>query len=60
VFFQQSFDNGRYEFVYLVKAISSGQFRTVPAQIAPMYVPDVAASSEPFTLTVALPEDAAR
>ena len=60
VFFQQSFVNGRYEFVYLVKAISSGQFRVVPAQIAPMYVPDVAASSEPFTLTVALPEDAAR
>jgi uncharacterized protein YfaS (alpha-2-macroglobulin family) len=46
---------GRYEFVYLVKAISSGQFTAVPAQVAPMYVPGVAASSEPMTLTVGVP-----
>ncbi len=55
VFFQERFDEGRYEFVYLVKAISSGEFRAMPAQVAPMYVPDVAASSEPQTLTVLLP-----
>jgi len=55
VFFQEQFDQGRYEFVYLVKAISSGEFRAVPAQITPMYVPDVAASSEPQTVIVATP-----
>jgi uncharacterized protein YfaS (alpha-2-macroglobulin family) len=52
VFFQETFQNGRYEFVYLVKAISSGQFRAVPAQITPMYVPGVNASSEPQTVTI--------
>ncbi|HWI17679.1 MAG TPA: alpha-2-macroglobulin family protein, partial [Vicinamibacterales bacterium] len=54
VFFQESFDQGRYEFAYLVKVIAPGQFRAVPAQISPMYVPNVHASSEPqaFTITV--------
>ena len=55
VFFQEHF-NGRAEFVYLVKAISSGEFRAIPAQVAPMYVPDVTASSEPVTVTVAVPQ----
>jgi uncharacterized protein YfaS (alpha-2-macroglobulin family) len=52
VFFQERFDDGRVEFVYLVKVISSGEFRAAPAQVAPMYVPDVAASSEPMRLRV--------
>jgi uncharacterized protein YfaS (alpha-2-macroglobulin family) len=56
VFFQQEFPDGRAEFVYLVKAISSGEFRAVPAQVTPMYVPDVSASSEPQTVTVTVPE----
>jgi uncharacterized protein YfaS (alpha-2-macroglobulin family) len=60
VFFQERFDQGRYEFVYLVKAISSGEFRASPAQISPMYVPDVGASSEPQTVTVATPDAGAR
>lgn len=60
VFFQERFDDGRVEFVYLVKAISSGEFRAVPAQVAPMYVPNVGASSEPQTVTVTLPGGAAR
>jgi hypothetical protein len=47
VFFQETFDRGRYEFAYLVKVIAPGQFRAVPAQISPMYVPGVHASSEP-------------
>ena len=55
MFFQETFDEGRYEFVYLVKVIASGEFRAVPAQMSPMYVPGVAASSEPQTLTVLLP-----
>jgi uncharacterized protein YfaS (alpha-2-macroglobulin family) len=55
VFFQENFD-GRAEFVYLVKAISSGEFRAIPAQVSPMYVPDVTASSEPMTVTVNSPQ----
>jgi uncharacterized protein YfaS (alpha-2-macroglobulin family) len=55
VFFQEAFEQGRYEFMYLVKAISSGEFNAVPAQMAPMYVPGVTASSEPMTVTVSLP-----
>jgi hypothetical protein len=53
VFFQEKF-NGRAEYVYLVKAISSGEFRAAPAQAAPMYVPDVNASSEPLNVIVNL------
>ncbi len=33
--------SGRYEYLYLVKAMSSGTFRAAPAQISPMYVPGV-------------------
>jgi uncharacterized protein YfaS (alpha-2-macroglobulin family) len=53
VFFQAGFDEGRYEYLYLVKVTSAGTFRAAPAQASPMYVPGVAASSEPITLTVA-------
>ena len=52
VFFQETFDRGRYEFAYLVKVIAPGQFRAIPAQISPMYVPGVHASSEPQTFTI--------
>ncbi len=60
VFFQEDFDQGRYEFAYLVKAISSGEFKAVPAQIMPMYVPGIIASSEPQTVTVVLPGESPR
>jgi uncharacterized protein YfaS (alpha-2-macroglobulin family) len=60
VFFQESFGRGRYEYVYLVKAISSGRFTASPAQVAPMYVPGVVASSEPSALIVDLPAGANR
>jgi hypothetical protein len=53
VFFQETFERGRYEYAYLVKVIAPGQFRAVPAQISPMYVPGVHASSEPQTFTIA-------
>lgn len=52
VFFQESFEAGHYEFVYLLKVTTPGVFRAMPAQIAPMYVPGSTASSEPQTLTV--------
>jgi uncharacterized protein YfaS (alpha-2-macroglobulin family) len=60
VFFQEQFTDGRAEFVYLVKAISSGEFRAVPAQVSPMYVPDVTASSEPQTVTIAVVAEGSR
>jgi uncharacterized protein YfaS (alpha-2-macroglobulin family) len=60
VFFQETFDRGRYEFAYLVKVIAPGQFRAVPAQISPMYVPGVNASSEPQTFTITVPTGGTR
>jgi uncharacterized protein YfaS (alpha-2-macroglobulin family) len=60
VFFQESFEEGRYEYVYLVKVASAGTFRAVPAQVSPMYVPDVFASSEPFIVTVSPPAGSPR
>jgi uncharacterized protein YfaS (alpha-2-macroglobulin family) len=58
VFVQETFESGRYEFAYLVKVTSPGQFRAVPAQISPMYVPNVHASSEPQGFTIAAPASA--
>ena len=52
VFFQDVFSAGRYEYSYLVKVIAPGTFRAVPAQISPMYVPSVHASSEPQSFTI--------
>jgi hypothetical protein len=46
VFFQQDFDEGRYAYVYLLKVVTPGVFKAMPAQIAPMYVPGVSASTE--------------
>ena len=55
VFFQETFDRGRYEYSYLVKVIAPGQFRAIPAQVSPMYVPGVHASSEPQAFTITAP-----
>ena len=52
VFFQETFERGRYEYSYLVKVIAPGQFRAIPAQVSPMYVPGVHASSEPQTFVI--------
>jgi uncharacterized protein YfaS (alpha-2-macroglobulin family) len=60
VFFQETFESGRYEYSYLVKVIAPGQFRAVPAQISPMYVPGVHASSEPQAFTVTVPAGGTR
>jgi hypothetical protein len=60
VFFQETFEQGRYEYSYLVKVIAPGQFRAVPAQVSPMYVPGVHASSEPQPFTIALPAGGGR
>ena len=60
VFFQETFERGRYEYSYLVKVIAPGQFRAIPAQISPMYVPGVHASSEPQSFTITVPNGGTR
>jgi len=52
VFFQEDFEAGRYEYTYLLKVIAPGVFRSSPARISAMYVPDGTASSAAATLTV--------
>jgi uncharacterized protein YfaS (alpha-2-macroglobulin family) len=59
-FFLEQLERGRADLVYLLKVVSDGTFRAAPARVVPMYVPDVHASSEPFTLTVATPPGSAR
>ncbi len=60
VFFQESFEQGRYEYSYLVRVIAAGQFRAVPASVSPMYVPGVHASSEPQAFTITAPAGGSR
>ncbi|MEK6630417.1 MAG: hypothetical protein AABY89_06760, partial [Acidobacteriota bacterium] len=55
VFFQESFESGRYQFSYLLKVVTPGVFRTPPARISAMYVPEGTASSAAITLTVESP-----
>jgi hypothetical protein len=52
VVFQDRFDRGTYEFQYLLRVVTPGVFTAMPAQIAPMYVPGVSASTETVTVTV--------
>jgi uncharacterized protein YfaS (alpha-2-macroglobulin family) len=53
VFFQDGLPGGRVEFWYLLKIVTPGVFTAMPAQVVPMYVPDVSASTRPTTFTVA-------
>lgn len=46
VFFQDRFDQGRYDYEYLLKVMTPGRFKALPAQISAMYVPEATASSE--------------
>jgi uncharacterized protein YfaS (alpha-2-macroglobulin family) len=53
VFFQDGLPGGRVEFWYLLKIVTPGTFRAMPAQVTPMYVPGVSASTTATTVTVA-------
>jgi hypothetical protein len=53
VVFQDRFDRGTYEFQYLLRVVTPGIFTAPPAQIAPMYVPGVSASTGAVTVTIA-------
>ncbi len=54
--FQERFERGRYEYQYLLKVVTPGTYRAMPAQIAPMYVPGVSASTTTQQVVVAAPE----
>jgi len=55
VFFQDALSQGRIDFWYLLKVVTPGVFRAMPAQVAPMYVPEVSASTVVQTVTVSTP-----
>jgi uncharacterized protein YfaS (alpha-2-macroglobulin family) len=55
VFFQNGLAQGRIDLWYLVKIVTPGVFRAMPAQVAPMYVPGVAASTTVQTVTISMP-----
>lgn len=60
VFFREQLDGPQLEVAYVVRVTAAGRFRASPATVEPMYVPDVAASSEPLTLTVTTSTGGAR
>ena len=51
---------GRAEFAYLLRVTTPGQFRAMPAQVTPMYVPGVYASSAALALDVPSPQEPPR
>jgi hypothetical protein len=53
--FQDRLPSGRADFSYLLKVVTPGTFRAMPAQVLPMYVPGVAASTTLQQVTVADP-----
>jgi len=50
-FFNTEF-NGRREYVYLLKVVNPGKFVISPAQVGPMYQPQIEATSDPASLEV--------
>jgi uncharacterized protein YfaS (alpha-2-macroglobulin family) len=51
-FFQTYFSSGSHEYVYLLKVVNPGVFRTSPTKVEPMYQPQYFATTEPRTVTV--------
>jgi uncharacterized protein YfaS (alpha-2-macroglobulin family) len=56
VFFQDGLPGGRVDFWYLLKVVTPGVFRAMPAQVTPMYVPGVSASTTVQVVTVTAPD----
>ena len=56
VFFQDGLPGGRVDFWYLLKVVTPGVFRANPAQVTPMYVPGVSASTTVQVVTVTAPD----
>jgi hypothetical protein len=57
--FQTDFDRGRYEYTYILKIVTPGRFRAMPAQMTAMYVPDAFATTGAQTVDVVSPDPAA-
>jgi len=57
--FQTDFDRGRYEYTYILKIVTPGRFRAMPAQMTAMYVPDAFATTGAQTVEVLSPDPAA-
>jgi uncharacterized protein YfaS (alpha-2-macroglobulin family) len=57
--FQTDFDRGRYEYTYILKIVTPGRFRAMPAQMSAMYVPDAFATTGTQTVEVLSPDPAA-
>lgn len=55
--FLEDLSAGRYELAYLLKLTTPGTFQSMPAQISPMYVPDVSASSDAYTFRIVNPAE---
>ena len=49
--------DGRAEFAYLLRVTTPGRFSAMPAQVTPMYVPGVYASSAALALDVPSPQE---
>jgi len=58
--FLDALDTGRAEFSYLLRATTPGRFRAMPAQVTPMYVPGVHASSSAQAFDVPSPQEGQR
>jgi uncharacterized protein YfaS (alpha-2-macroglobulin family) len=56
--FQSDFSQGRYEYTYLLKVVTPGSFKAMPAQVTPMYVPGVFATTATQPLEVPSAESA--
>lgn len=52
--------DGRAEFAYLLRVTTPGRFSAMPAQVMPMYVPGVYASSAALSLDVPSPQEPPR
>ncbi len=56
--FQSGFSQGRYEYVYMLKAVIPGRYRAMPARLSPMYAPGVAATTAPQPVEIRSVTDA--
>ena len=53
--FEDRLPGGRIDFAYLLRLVTPGTFRAMPAQVVPMYVPGVSASTSTITVVVTDP-----
>ena len=56
--FEDRLPGGRVDFTYLLRVVTPGTFRAMPAQVVPMYVPGVSASTPAIQVIVADPSSA--